>query len=150
MSQGVGTIKEYMAMSLRDFVSKEICELTIGIVKILAFSGVEVRNLDTDEVIRIEGPISLDRFGTFPMKLTNPRTRMKVEVPGVRMWVDEEDGEKVEKPLNVVSKRLIGQLHGDLESGAYMNTRYQILAIEPPPKTRYQIRRSPRSLEGEL
>lgn len=128
-------------MSLREMTSREVCELELGIEKALMFEAAEVQDLATGRVVRLEGPINLDRYGPFPMKLTNPRTGLAVNVPGVRLWVKDEDGVTVEKPLNIVSKRLIGRLHADLESGDIFKYGYHITAIEKPPKTRYQVRR---------
>ena len=130
-------------MSLREMVSRKVVELPDGEEKVLVFSAVEVNDLSTGEVVRLTGPVDLDRYGTFPMELTNPRTGFLVRIPGVRFWVSEVNGEKVERPLNVVSKGLIGQLHGDLASGEIFRTRYAITAVGAPPRTEYQVKRTP-------
>ena len=137
-------------MSLRDMVSREVVELPEGEEKLLAFGSIEVNDMARGELVRLTGPVDLDHYGAFPMELTNPRTGLKARVDGVRFWVTEEDGVKVDKPLNVVSRRLIGQLHGDLESGAIFSQRYAITSLGTPPKTVYQVRRLPLTLRGQL
>ena len=135
-------------MSLRDFSSKEVCALPQDEEVLLRFDAVVVLDRSRGELVKLKGPVDLDQYGTFPMQLTNPRTGFPMEAQGVRLMVCEENGTIVSKPLNVVSKRLIGQLHGDLESGEILRTRYAITAIGAAPKTQYQIRRTPVSLEG--
>lgn len=135
-------------MSLRDFSSKEVCALPPDEEVVLRFDAVVVLDRSRGELVKLKGPVDLDQYGTFPMKMKNPRTGFDMEAPGVRLMVSEENGIKVSKPLNIVSKRLIGQLHGDLESGKILNTRYAITTIGAAPKTQYQIRRTPVSLEG--
>ena len=137
-------------MSLRDFSSKEVCALPPDEEVVLRFDAVVVLDRSRGELVKLRGPVDLDQYGTFPMTMKNPRTGFDMEVPGVRLMVSEENGIKVSKPLNVVSKRLIGQLHGDMESGEILRNRYAITAIGAAPKTQYQIRRSPVSLEGVL
>ena len=132
-------------MSLREMVSREIVELPDGEEKLLVFYAVEANDLALGQLVRLTGPVDLDRYGAFPMELTNPRTGLKARVDGVRFWVSEENGLKVDKPLNVVSKRLIGQLHGDLASGEIFRTRYAITSVGAPPRTDYQVRRIPMS-----
>ena len=130
-------------MSLREMVSREIVELPDGEEKQLVFYAVEANDLALGQLVRLTGPVDLDRYGAFPMELTNPRTGLKVRIDGVRLWVREENGHVVDKPLNVVSKRLIGQLHGDLESGEIFRTRYAITGVGAPPRTEYQVKRTP-------
>ena len=130
-------------MSLREMVSREIVELPDGEEKLLAFSSVEVNALASGELVRLTGPVNLDQYGSFPMELTNPRTGLLARVPGIRFWVREENGLSCDKPLNVVSKRLIGQLHGDLESGEIFRQKYAITAVGSAPHTTYQVRRMP-------
>jgi hypothetical protein len=74
------------------------------------------------------------------MTLTSPDTGLPVKVQGFTLLVSEEDGiPTVDKPLNIVSKRLAMALAADLKSGDYLKRLYRITAIEERPKTRYQV-----------
>lgn len=130
-------------MSLREMVSRKVVELVDGVEASLVFSAVEVNDLAVGGLVRLTGPVDLDRYGAFPMELTNPRTGLLARIPGIRFWVREENGVVVDRPLNVVSKGLIGQLHGDLASGAIFSTRYVITAVGAAPRTEYQVKRTP-------
>ncbi len=109
----------------------------------MAFSAIELNDLTSGTLVRLTGPVDLDRYGSFPMELTNPRTGLLVKLPGVRFWVREENGLVVDRPLNVVSKGLIGQLHGDLASGEIFRQRYAVTAVGAAPRTEYQVKRTP-------
>ncbi len=130
-------------MSLREMVSRKVVELPDGVEVTLVFSSVEVNELARGQLVKLAGPVDLDRYGSFPMELTNPRTGLLVKLPGIRFWVAEENGVEVDRPLNVVSKGLIGQLHGDLASGAVFGTRYAVTSVGAPPRTEYQVKRTP-------
>jgi len=127
-------------MSLRDLVSREVVELPEGVEKVLVFSGVQIRELATGREVTLREEVNLDLYGPVTMRFTSPATGLETSRPGIRFLVVEEDGEEVpEKPLNVISVRLLERLKPDLESGAYLRYRYRITAVGAAPKTQYQV-----------
>jgi len=132
-----------LAAPLAELRSREVTELPEGVPKILRFGGVVVTDLATRQEVQLSGPVDLTRYGARTMLFTDRATGYERAAPGITFLVIEEDGQAVSKPLNVVSKRLIEALHGDLASGMYLKTRYTILGTEPPPRTRYTITREP-------
>lgn len=132
-----------MSIPLKDLVSKEVVELPEGVTKVLVFEGVQVMNLALNQLVEIQGPVDLDAHGAVDMAFTSAATGETLKRPGITLIVKEEDGEIVHKPLNVISKRLIAQLAPDLADGSYLKQRYQILATDAPPKTRYSVTRTP-------
>lgn len=131
-------------MSLADVMrSNEPLGLDDGLESLMKFSGVEVMSLDTRQILVLRGPIDLTRYGPIEMKFTNPRTQLPDKAPGIRFLVSELDGEPVDMPWNVLSKRVFTQMQGDLESGAYLQLTYGVTQTGRPPKTSYAIRRLP-------
>jgi hypothetical protein len=131
-------------MSLDEVMpSREPLELVDGQEVMLRFSGVEVTSLDTGQVLVLRGPVDLTRYGPVEMRYTNPRTTLPDTASGIRLLVSERDGEPVDMPWNVISKRVYTQLRGDLASGAYLQLVYGVTASGAAPKTRYQVRRMP-------
>lgn len=132
-----------MSISLREVKSREPTELPDGEEKVLLFEGAVVHNLRTSEEVELREAIDLDIYGTVPMTLRSRTTGEEITVQGISLLVMEEDGEKVHKPLNVVSKRLIEQLRPDLEDGSYLKQRYHITAVGIAPKRRFTVTREP-------
>ena len=131
-------------MSLDEIMkSNEPLGLEDGLESLLRFSGVEVKSLATRQVLVLRGPVDLSQYGPLEMKFTSPRTGLPDSAPGIRFLVSELDGEPVDMPWNVVSKRVYTQLAGDLESGAYLQLTYGVKQTGRPPKTKYQVRRMP-------
>ena len=128
-------------MSLFDLVSREVAELPNGVEKSYRFAGVEVWSKALKAPVAVKGPVPFQDYEGIDMELTNPRTGMKDKVKGIRFLVTEEDGQKVDKPLNVVSKRLIAQLQYDLENGQFTRLLYRITAVGASPKTTYHVKR---------
>jgi hypothetical protein len=125
---------------LSEFLSREPVELPEGVEKRLRFSGAIVRDPTTGRLVTIRGPVDLSKYETFEMTLTSPDTGLPIKVQGFTLLVSEEDGiPTVDKPLNIVSKRLAMALAADLKSGDYLKRLYRITAIEERPKTRYQV-----------
>lgn len=132
-----------MSIKLRDVRSREPTELPDGVERILRFGGVVVRHLASGREVKLHGKVNLDEYGTIDMTFTSPTTARLTTVQGISFQVIEEDGVKVDKPLNVISKRLLEQLMPDLEDGSYLKQRYRITAIGKAPKRRYQVVREP-------
>lgn len=131
-------------MSLKDLMkSNEPLGLDDGIESLMKFSGVEVMSLETRQVLVMRGPVDLAMYGPIEMKFTNPRTRLPDSAPGIRFLVSELDGDVVDMPWNVISKRVFTQLQADLESGAYTTLTYGVQQSGKPPRTKYAIRRLP-------
>jgi len=132
-------------MPLRDLVSHEVSELPQAGGKTFRFSGAIVRQVGTLEEVTVRGPVDLDVYGTVDLTFTDRVTGAEVTRQGLTLLVVEDDGVPIpERRLNLLSVRLIAQLHGDLASGAYRTTRYTITADgQAAPKTRYGISREP-------
>jgi len=94
----------------------------------------------------VAGPVDLKQFHTYPFPYTNPTTGEQKTAYGLSLRVVQEDGVPVDKPLNVISNRLIEQISMDLANGAYLGQDYAITASGPPPKTTYQVERRPFTL----
>lgn len=130
-------------MPLREFRSREVSELPEGKEQSFRFRGVLCGDVSTGEEKFETGPVDLDKCGTIPLTFTNRTTRQEQTEQGLSFRVSWENGVDVDKPLNILSKGLIMQLHGDLETGAYLKNTYFITAVGAPPKTRYSVRREP-------
>jgi len=76
-------------------------------------------------------------------KFTDPVTGQQKERDGIPLLVIEEDGQLVEKYWNLISRRAQQQLTGDLETGNYLKTRYEVTGVGAPPTTQYTFRRLP-------
>jgi len=87
----------------------------------------------------VTGPVDLHKYGDLMFTFISPRTGQSQTRPGVTLHVSEEDGKAVNKPLNIISKRLLEQLIPDLASGVYLTTLYAITASGPPPNTTYEV-----------
>jgi hypothetical protein len=132
-----------MSVKIGALKSAEVVETPEGVEKKLVFEGALVTDITTGQEIEVRGPVNLEKHGSRPMTFTHAATGEEVTAQGVTLMVKEEDGVAVHKPLNILSKRLIGALHGDLESGQYLKYRYHITAIDKPPKTKYTVTREP-------
>lgn len=137
-----GSVRE-LTTALKDLVNREVTELPDGVAKRLRFVGVLVTEISTGREVELSGPVELSRYGSVTMTFTDRASGFEKSVQGITFIVIEEDGSPVRKPLNVVSRRLIDALRGDLASGAYTSTRYTIMASEPAPKTKYSVTREP-------
>jgi len=132
-----------MSTPLRDLVNREVTELPEGVAKTLRFAGVLVTEIATGREVELSGPVDLSRYGSVTMTFTDRASGFEKSVQGITFLVIEEDGAPVRKPLNVVSRRLIDALRGDLATGTYTTTRYTIMASEAAPKTKYSVTREP-------
>jgi len=130
-----------MAIPISGLVSKEVTALPEGIEKTLRFGGVIVTDMNTKLEVELHGPVDLTRYGSRTMMFTDPATGLPKAAPGITFLVIREDGQVVNRPLNIISKRLIESLHGDLATGSYLKTQYKIIATGPAPSTRYAITR---------
>jgi hypothetical protein len=123
--------------------SREVTELPDGVTKVLRFGGVTVADGKGGPQVFMQGPVDLNRYHTFLMQFTQTSTGEQQQRPGLSLRVVLEDGKVVDKPLNVISNRLIENLTPDLESGDYLTTEYSITASGAPPKTTYEVLRTP-------
>ena len=130
-----------MSMPLRDLVSHEVSELPQAGGKTFRFSGAIVRQVGTLEEVTVRGPVDLDVYGTVDLTFTDRVTGAEVTRQGLTLLVVEDDGVPIpERRLNLLSVRLIEQLHALLASGGYLKERIRIIADgQAAPKTRYGL-----------
>ena len=134
-----------MAIPLSGLTNNEVVPLPEGVEKILVFGGAVVVDVGTQKEITVTGPLDLNKHGARAMSFTHPVTGAQITRPGVTLLVKEEDGKPVNKPLNILSKRLIAQISADLANGDYLKYRYHITAVGAAPTTHYTVNRVPLS-----
>ena len=127
-------------MSLAEFVSREPLELPEGEEILLRFRAAELRDMETGANTLVNGPASLERFGTIEMMITNRVTGLKQMVAGVRFITSHINGVEQQMPLNSVSKRLIGLLKPFIESGDLFKSEFGITAIGMAPRRKFTLR----------
>ena len=132
-----------MTQPLGELRSREVFDLPDGVTKTIRFGGVRALDSQTGEIVFLMGPVDLQRYHTTMFKFTDPNTGLEKERDGIPLLVIEEDGQLVEKFWNLISRRAQQQLTGDLETGNYLKTKYEVTGVGAPPTTQYQIRRLP-------
>src|SRR5712691_7429148 len=110
-----------MSQPLGELRSREVFNLPDNTTKKVRFGGVKVIDTTTGQIVFIMGPVDMVRYHTFVFRGVNPRTGLPFERDGPALLVVQEDGEKVEKFWNLISRRAQQQLLPDLESGEYLN-----------------------------
>jgi len=83
--------------------------------------------------IRIQG------YSFGPMTFTDAVTKQEKTVQGLSLDVIEEDGRKVDKSLNIVSKRLIAKLRPYLENKTEIKDLFTITAQGSGLATDYSL-----------
>ena len=97
----------------------------------------------TGQEVFLKGPVDVMRYKSIMFKGVSSTTGQPWENDGIALLVTEEDGLVTEKFWQLVAKKAITQLRGDLESGSYLRTLYEVTGSGPAPKTTYQFRRIP-------
>jgi hypothetical protein len=85
------------------------------------------------KAVRISG------YSFGPMDLTDAQTQQPKTVQGLKLHVTEEDGARVEKDLNIVSKRLIAKLRPYLENNPAHKGLFKITAQGTGLETDYSL-----------
>jgi hypothetical protein len=132
-----------MSTPLGEVRSREVFDLPDGETHKIRFGGVRVQELSTGQQVFLTGPVDMRLYGTIMHGGVNTTTGQPWENDGISLLVTEEDGQVVEKFWNLVAKKAITNLRGDLESGSYLRTLYEVTGSGPAPKTTYQFRRIP-------
>ncbi len=104
-----------------------------------SFPNREVVELPTDVTKRLRFRAPIDFYSA---TITN-REGASVPVRGLTFHVVEEDGRMVEKPLNVISKRLLAALAPYEADGRIFKLLLTITARGEPPKTEFEVLASP-------
>ncbi len=99
----------------------------------------------TGQIVFLQGPVDLVRYHGLKFSGVSVNTGLPWQNDGLSLLVIREDGQPIEMFWNLVAKRAIGQLHGDLESGEYLKIDYEVTGVGAPPDTKYQIKRIPLS-----
>ncbi len=132
-----------MTTPLGELRSREVFNLPDGVTKRIHFGGVRVIDSTTGQIVFLQGPVDLVKYHGLKFSGINPRTGLMWENDGLSLLVIREAGNPIEMFWNLVSKRAIGNLHGDLESGEYLKIDYEVTGVGAPPDTKYQIKRIP-------
>ncbi len=130
-----------MTQPLGELRSREVFNLPDGVTKRIRFGGVRALDSQTGEVVFLMGPVDLARYHTTMFSFTDPVTGQQKERDGIPLLVIMEDGVQVEKYWNLISRRAQQQLTGDLETGNYLNTDYEVTGVGAPPTTQYTFHR---------
>lgn len=109
----------------------------------IRFGGVRVMELSTGQEVFLTGPVDMAKYGTLTFSGVNTTSGQPWTNDGIALLVTEEDGNVAEKFWQLVAKKAITQLRGDLETGSYLRTLYEVTGSGPAPKTTYQFRRIP-------
>jgi hypothetical protein len=130
-----------MATPLSDIRSRAPTELPTNVPIVLRFAGVRVHDLTSAEDVEISTRVDLTRYADVEFTFTDRVTGTPKTARGIALHVIEEDGVPVDRFWNLVSKRAIERLKGELATGAYLAYRYRVTAVGEAPKRDYTIER---------
>ncbi len=118
-------------------------DLTPGVTTRLRFDGVLVKEVSSGQEVFIQGPVDLAAYETLVFTGTDPSTGRVWTRDGIGLHAYLENGISVDKFYRSVGVRFIQQIRADLETGAYLKHEYAVTPVGDPPKTTYQIERTP-------
>jgi hypothetical protein len=130
-----------MATPLSDIRSRAPTELPTNVPIVLRFAGVRVHDLTSGTELELAAAVDLARYGDVEFFFTDRVSGVQRSARGIALHVVEEDGVPVDRFWNVISKRAIERLKGELATGAYLAYRYRVTAVGEAPKRDYTIER---------
>ncbi len=128
---------------LKDIRSREPVDLPLGIPTRLRFDGVLLAESEGGPEVFLSGSVNLGKYHQLKFSGTNPTTGLPWTRDGIGYHAYLEDGVSVDKFFRAIGVRFNQQMTGDLETGDYLRIEYTITPVGDPPKTTYQVSRTP-------